>query len=363
MKSKKNEELNFLYLDDKYNESKKKNTPAKKQQRKKANKKSKSTAKEDEVFNFDNEIVIGVTKIPEETEKKKKNNSKTKVKKHIDTPKKKENKEKNEGADKKSAPRNINKKIEKNKKENKKNSFIKNVIKWTSLLCALVAAFIFFMMSPLFDIVEVNVTGNQAISKESIISISEIKIGENIYKTSKRKIEEKIKRNAYIDDVEIKRILPNKIELTVKERKATYMLQYANSFAYINNQGYILEINQQKLELPIITGFITSQEELKVGSRLQAEDLNRLETVLKIVESINANGIESKINRIDIANNQNYTFYMEEEKKIVYLGDASNLSSRMLYLKAALEDTKGLEGELFINGDLIKEKAFFRQKE
>lgn len=84
---------------------------------------------------------------------------------------------------------------------------------------------------------------------------------------------------------------------------------------------------------------------------------------MKIIESTQANGITAKINRIDISNKQNYVIYMDEEKKIVYLGDGSNLSNRMLYLKAALEDTKGLEGEIFINGDLIKEKAFFRQKE
>jgi hypothetical protein len=35
----------------------------------------------------------------------------------------------------------------------------------------------------------------------------------------------------------------------------------------------------------------------------------------------------------------------------------------MLYLKAVIDDTKGLEGEIFINGDLVKEKAYFRQAE
>ena len=71
--------------------------------------------------------------------------------------------------------------------------------------------------------------------------------------------------------------------------------------------------------------------------------------------------ILEKINRINIEDKQNYTLKMEEEKKTVYLGNASNLSSRMLYLKAVLEDTKGLTGEIFISGDLVKEKAFFRQ--
>lgn len=368
MRKNKNQELNFLYLDDNYNndsnDMKKKKTSKKKQVTKKEKTtKNKKTKNEKEVFDFDNEIVIGVTKLPNET--KKQNTSKTKKKKNQNTSQKTSKKPANartkKGADKKSAPK--KKQVMKKKKEDKKRSIIKKVIKWTILLGALIAAFIFFMMSPLFNVAEVRVTGNNAISEDTIISLSEITIGENIYKTSKNKIIQKIKQNAYIDRVEVKRILPNKVELQVKERTATYMLEYAGSFVYINNQGYILEITSNPIDVPIIMGYHTSQEELQVGSRLNEEDLNRLEMVLKIIDSSQSSGIVSKINRINIENKQNYTLHIEEEKKIVYMGDASNLSSRMLYLKAVLNDTKGLEGEIFINGDLIKEKAFFRQKQ
>lgn len=355
MKSKKNTELNFLYLDDNYNKNEKK-TPRK--TKKKTTKKDKTQNEENQVFSFDDEIIIGVTKIPKEQQNQKgKNKNDVAPNKKV----KKDDKSKNTGADKKSAPKNISK-AKKEIKVEKKKSLLKSLIKWTILLSALVAAIIFFMMSPLFNVSQIDIMGNNIISKETIISLSEIQIGDNIYKTSKKEIRQKIKQNAYIENVQIKRVIPNKIELTIKERTATYMLEYANSFAYINNQGYILEITDIPLDLPIIKGYTTSQEELQAGKRLNTEDLNKLETVLKIMESMQSNGITSKTNIIDISNKQNYTLHMNEENKTVYLGDASSISNRMLYLKAALEDTKGLEGEIFINGDLIKEKAFFRQK-
>ncbi|MBO5478510.1 MAG: FtsQ-type POTRA domain-containing protein [Clostridia bacterium] len=368
MKSKKNTELNFLYLDDKYNNTNTKKKSPQKKVAKKPNKKNSKSKKEEknEVFDFDNEIVIGVTKLPKEQEKKK-----TPKNKKENNPKKSKNSKLNKntkatrksGAGKKSAPKNIKKQKTENKVEKKKKSLLGTLIKWTILLSALIASIIFFMMSPLFDVSEINVIGNSSISEETIISLSEIKIGDNIYKTSKEKIKQKIKQNAYVESVQIKRIIPNKIELTIKERNATYMLEYANSFVYINNQGYILEISTDPLDVPIIMGYTTNEEELQAGKRLNTEDLNRLETVLKIIESTQVNGIIAKINRIDILNKQDYILHMDEEKKIVHLGDASNLSSRMLYLKAVLDDTHGLEGEIFVNGDLVKEKAFFRQKE
>jgi cell division protein FtsQ len=349
MKSKKNEELDFLYKDDTKNSQKKKSS---KTQKKKVKKKIKENTQND-VFNFDNEIVIGVTPIIDETTNKKDSKANQK-KKNINKNAKKINKK---GAEKKSAPRNIK------KKEQKENKTLKNIIKWIILLGVLVAAIAFFMMSPLFNVEEIEVIGNNQISDNTIISLSQIEIGDNIYKTSKSSIKQNIKQNAYIEGIEVKRVIPNKIQLIVTERTATYMLEYANSYAYINNQGYILEISSQSIDVPIIVGYTTDQQEIEVGGRINKEDLTRLETVLKIIESTEVNGVISKIYRINISDKQNYKLYMEEEGKTIYLGDASNLSTRMLYLKAVLEDTKGLEGEIFINGDLSKEKVYFRPKE
>ena len=348
MKSKKNQELNFLYLNNQNSDDIKKEKVAKKEKKHKKNKKKLKEENIDESFNFENEIVIGVTKIPKEKGKKNKSKATNKsVKKSVNNIK---------GADKKSAPKN-----KKKKKETKKKRIIKKILKWTTIIIVLLVALVLFIMSPLFNVTEVIVIGNNGVPTETIISLSQIEIGGNIYKTSKEIIRKGIKENSYIESIEVRRKLPNKIELKVKERKTSYMVEYGGSYIYINNQGYILEVANEMLDVPIIEGCTTNTEELQAGNRLNREDLTRLEMILKIMESKESNEILEKINRINIEDKQNYTLKMEEEKKTVYLGSASNLSSRMLYLKAVLEDTKGLTGEIFISGDLIKEKAFFRQ--
>lgn len=375
MKSKKNEELNFLYLDDKYANTKKKKTKEPKESKesvgatssrpkrpsKKSTKKKKQEPKDD-TFNFDNEIVIGVTKIPEKEPKKQNKTAKKKTKKKESV-----------GARRRRPQNAQKKKTMSNKKKSQsagatsrrpKKIIIKGIIKWTILLSALVASFIFFMMSPLFDLVEIQVTGNDHISQDTIISLSEIQIGDNIYKNSSSKIKKNVKQNAYIDSIEVKRHLPNKIELIVKERKTTYMLEFAGSYAYINNQGYILEITKEAIDVPIIVGYGTNQDNIQEGRRLEQEDLQSLEIAIKIMDFVHSKDFEYKINRINIADKQNYTLYLEKEKKTVYIGDASNLNSRLEYTKEVLKDTKGLEGEIFVNRDMsIKEKAYFRPKQ
>ena len=68
------------------------------------------------------------------------------------------------------------------------------------------------------------------------------------------------------------------------------------------------------------------------------------------------------ISKINIQDKQNYTIISEQEKKTIYLGDASDLSNKMLHVKAILIEEKGVEGEIFVNQDLNKHNAFFRQK-
>lgn len=369
MAKQKNTELNFLYLNDEGNK-KKKNTN-KKNTKVKARKikngaDTKSASSKNDTFNFDNEIVIGVT-IPKEEPNKNKNKNNVKKsnkntnKKNVTT--KRVSKTTTRTSSKDTTTTNMNKKTKEVKKAGKKTAIIKWLIKWTILLLALGASIIMFMMSPLFNLLEVQVLNNEKLSSESIVSLSELNIGENIYKVTKRKLVNKIKQNAYVESVKIERKLPNKIAITIKERKTTFMLEYANSYVYINNQGYILEISEQKLECPIIMGYTTGEDNIKPGNRLSQEDLEKLSVVLKIIETANGNEIGNLITRINIADKQNYTLILESEKKIVYLGDASNLSNRIPHLKVILKEEAGVEGEIFINGDLNKQKVYFRKKE
>lgn len=49
--------------------------------------------------------------------------------------------------------------------------------------------------------------------------------------------------------------------------------------------------------------------------------------------------------------------------KTVYLGDASEINTRILYLKKIIEDEKGIEGEALINGELNSDRGvIFRKK-
>ena len=96
----------------------------------------------------------------------------------------------------------------------------------------------------------------------------------------------------------------------------------------------------------------------------KVNDLKKLETAIKIMKIAQENGIAEKITGLDISNKDEYIVYLEGEKKTAYLGDNSNLNTKMLYVKEIMEKYEaGKEGSIFVDGDFNnKFKAYFREK-
>lgn len=316
---------------------------------------------------YDEEIIIGVTRTPEKAKREiEKNNQKSnKTKKNKKRQKKIKTKKQIERNDTVILEKNIRfnqteKSYDALEQKNKQQKQRK-IVKFTALAVLGVATISAGMLSPTFNIKSIEVQGNSKLTKEEIISLSELKNDENIFRVNRLKAKVKIEENAYIEEVKVSKKLPDTITITVKERVPCYMLEYGNGYVYVNSQGYMIELTSIKKNLPILTGISTSKENYKEGNRLNETDLSKLENVIKIMNSAENTGIKNKISRIDIEDDTNFKLYFDEENKVAYLGDCSNIETRMLYLSGILEKEKGKKGEIFVNMNLNTENAFFRE--
>lgn len=345
---------------------------------KKLKEKSKNTQK-DSTFNVDNEIIIGIKTLPNPEENKKKtqkrknekikNKNTTKKSKTTKTKKKTKNKEEEfelklgiEDEKVKPKKKKTKKLTKKQEIARKKRKAFLRLVKWATLILLLIGGGIGFLLSSFFNIKEIEIVGNNKLTRDEAISLSQIEIEENTFKLSKNKIEKNIKQNAYVESVKIKRNLPSTILIEIEERVPTYMITFANAYAYINNQGYFVEISKEKLELPIITGYATKEEDIQLGERLCTEDLQKLDDILQIMKAAESNEIANIVTKINISDKQDYVLELKSEKKTVHVGDTSNLSTKMLYIKEIIEQNKKIEGEILVNTDLNNKWAIFRKK-
>ena len=322
-------DMNLFYIENGQDEKIVKERKNKNKERENRIKHNKKQEKEKDQFDLETETVINMTnqnKIKKEEQKRKK----------------------------------IIKEEIKRKKRKKK---IKFIIKIVISLAIIIGGIIFAMTSPIFNINKIEIVNNAEVSSEAIISLSELKLEENIFKFKKSDVDEKIKENAYIEDVKIRRILPNCVQIDVKERTPQYSVDFMGKYVYINSQGYFLEISEDNKGLPIIQGITTLEEDVILNKRLCYEDLEKLEDVIKIMDIARENGLENKITYIDIKDKNQYCVYMKDEDKKIYIGDKTNLSNKMIYIVALIEKEEGKAGEIFVNGDLNnKFQPYFREK-
>ena len=252
------------------------------------------------------------------------------------------------------------------KKERKRQKRIKRVkfiLKLVVIIGIIAGGTTFALVSPIFNIKDIIVTDNNKVPNDTIISLSTLQLEQNIFKFYNKNIENKIKENPYIEKVTIHRNLPSTVEIKVTERVAQYAVDYMGKYAYINTQGYILELAENNQDMPIIQGASTNEEKFQLGNRLNNEDLNKLEDVIAIMDVMKQYKLNEKVTSIDISNKNEYIIYLADEKKKVHIGDTSNLSNKILYVQAIIEQEKGTEGDIFVNGDLNNGfNPYFRDK-
>ena len=134
------------------------------------------------------------------------------------------------------------------KKKRKKKRYL---LKLAILIAVCIAAY-FILHIDYFTIDAVTVAGNNDISDEEIMERSEIKVGENIFDAHPMRAQRKIKENLYIKDVDVKRLLPNRIEIIVKERDGDAQFIKGKKFIITDSDGLVLEIAKEEKETTLV---------------------------------------------------------------------------------------------------------------
>lgn len=335
--------------------------------------KKKKNYNDDSKYNAENEIIIGVTTKPKEKVRVDKESARTKTKTNKNkTSKGNIKSNRNATNQNKSVGQAKNKKQNKNvikqkakEKEIKKINRRKTVISVVIVFFIVIIGGIYFLTTPLFNVASIEVIGNSKNTSDTYISLSGININQtNIFAFTDNSIEKNLKENPYVESVKVNKVLPNTLELHVAERTIDYQVKYLNSYIYLNEQGYILEINEEKQNVPLIEGISSIQDNIQLGQRLKNEDLLKLDTILKIVNYFEYNNIsESKLTSINAENVTNYILEFKEDDKIAYIGDSSSITEKMTAVTQILEAEKGKKGKIYANEDALKRnRIYFREE-
>lgn len=303
---------------------------------------------DDEIFSFNSEMVLGVNSSNVQEKEKKSKKKKAKNKKQ----KKAEERQENQPQAK----------VAKKRRKSKKKKINKKILGFCSIIILVAIIVVLALTAPIFNITKIEINGNEKVSKDTIIALSGIKMGENIFRFNNDMIQN-VKQNTYIEKVEIQRKMPGTVVISVKERKIKYQINLINSYVYLDKNGYLLENSSERKNVPVIVGFSIKEDEMLNEKRLKDNDLEKLANAAKIIEAAKAINIDNLITEVNVEDKNNTILYLESKSKKINVGDTTNLTNKMLYVQKILENEEGKSGSVFVNGDISAGfKPYFREE-
>jgi len=148
--------------------------------------------------------------------------------------------------------------------------------------------FNFIFSSNFCSIEEVIIKGNDYLSEDEIFSKSQIQLGENIFKLDLKESIDYLEQEPRIKEVEIKRVIPNKIIISLKERKAAVIVRIGEEYFSSTKEGIVLskiDRSEERFGLPLVLGL--EIDKIKIGEiidksefRTALESINSLEVIL-----------------------------------------------------------------------------------
>ena len=232
-------------------------------------------------------------------------------------------------------------------KKNKKRINTSKVVIIFSLILIVVIVLYTSLNSGIFNSDNIEIEGNKYVESEYIIKALEVNNNKNIFRYNIKDMEEILLNNKYIDKVEIKRLLPNILKVSIIEKEIVANLYNEEIYCYIDKEGnFIDEIDENNKDNEVITVHIdynkTDSQEIKFKNE---ENKKRL---LYLLEYIKEEGIYKKIDNIDMTKPNSINMGTKEDINILLNSDEElkyNIS-RLAMILADLQYKKQKGGEI-----------------
>lgn len=226
------------------------------------------------------------------------------------------------------------------------------------IFLSILVLFLLIMLSPLFNIKTVNVSGNRDIDTNEILrQINLTGDNGNIFTYNSSKYEKILSENAYFESVKIKKSFPNTINVTIDERIVSFYILYSNNtYLYMDNNGVVVDTKQfVSYNHPIIKGLMF--DNFTIGKPLVVTNEEALIEAKNIVKTINRYDTYNTPVVIDVKNTNNIHIYVKNIN--IVFGNAQNIDlkvRRSIGAISAIDDD--LKGYLYV--DDIDRDAYFK---
>lgn len=223
--------------------------------------------------------------------------------------------------------------LEKRRARQKKARKKRLIAGFVVFMIAIIITTVILCLTVLFPIKNIVASGSQIYSSEEIIENSGIKTGDNIFTFSKRNAINSLKNKLpFVDKVEFKRSLPDKLTIKVYDAKPYYCIEQKGEYYNVSKSGWVLEKLSEKpsgnFEIKI------KNVSCSVGNQIVFKDEKShkmLENTIKLLEDNSF-----RIDYVDVTNSVTIKAGVEGRFDVNF-GTENSLENKIMHLKATIK--------------------------
>lgn len=177
----------------------------------------------------------------------------------------------------------------------------------------------------------IEVSGNARYSREQIIALSGLQMGDSIFTVKNAEVKALIMKEPYIKSAAIEEHFPDTISIAVTEKTAAAMILYLNSFVILDEEGYILEITNNVVQefCPTVSGMNVSS--FQVGEKIKSADSGQEEAYSLLIAKLKESKTIGIISEINLSNVRNI-FMISRDSIKIRLGNLEEIDKKLQWV-------------------------------
>ncbi|MDD6310665.1 MAG: FtsQ-type POTRA domain-containing protein [Firmicutes bacterium] len=165
----------------------------------------------------------------------------------------------------------------KKKKRRKKHYFLKFLILVIVAGAAFGVAHLHY-----FDVTEISISGNHDITDQEVLDLAKIKMKKSIFDAHPFLIERQIEKNMFVENAKVKRKLPGRVVIKIKERTGMGQFIKGKEYVITDRDGKVLSIRKKESKVAFVQG--VTVKEAEKGSTIKTSNDKAVALMLNLID-------------------------------------------------------------------------------
>lgn len=189
----------------------------------------------------------------------------------------------------------------------------------------------------IFNVTEIEVVGNEIVDAQTVVEASGINVGESVFLIDVNQANYNINALMNLDELEISKIMPNKILIRMVESVPICAVNYDNKVYYLSEDKTLIEDGEylRKTDIPLIFGSdeVTITE---IGKEVVVEPYWRFDTIMNILRDLKKDSNLEKISEVRMTEVNTYEI-VTKNGTVFILWDYNNYIDNKAYIQNNLD--------------------------